>query len=64
MGLDDKASNKAQEMGGKVKEATGAATGDDSLKHEGQADQGEGKLKQAGEHVKDAVGDAKDALKK
>ena len=64
MGLDDKISNKAEELKGRGKEATGAATGNDELKHEGQADQSEAGLKQAGEKVKDAVGDIKDAFKK
>jgi uncharacterized protein YjbJ (UPF0337 family) len=54
MGLDDKIGNAAEKLGGKGKEATGEATGDESLKAEGQADQAKGDLKQAGEKVKDA----------
>ncbi|MUU72380.1 MULTISPECIES: CsbD family protein [Pseudarthrobacter] len=54
MGLDDKIGNAAEKLGGKGKEATGEATGDDRLKAEGQADQAKGDLKQAGEKVKDA----------
>ncbi|MVA75045.1 CsbD family protein [Auraticoccus sp. F435] len=54
MGADDKLRNKAQEMGGKAKEAAGDATGDRDLQAEGQADQTAGGLKQAGEKVKDA----------
>lgn len=54
MGLDDKIGNAAEKLGGKGKEATGEATGDDSLKAEGQGDQAKGDLKQAGEKVKDA----------
>lgn len=64
MGLDDKISNKAEEFKGRAKESAGAATGDDELKHEGQADQASSGLKQAGEKLKDAVGDVKDAFKK
>jgi uncharacterized protein YjbJ (UPF0337 family) len=54
MGLDDKIENAAEKLGGKGKEAAGDATGDDSLKAEGQADQTKSDLKQAGEKVKDA----------
>jgi uncharacterized protein YjbJ (UPF0337 family) len=64
MGIDDKAENKTDELKGRAKEAVGSVTGDDELKNEGRADQGESKVKQAGEHVKDAVGDVKDAFKK
>ena len=41
---------------GRVKEAAGALTGDDSLKNEGKVDQAAGS-------VKDAVGDAADKVK-
>ncbi len=53
----DKAKNKAEELGGKAKEHAGEATGDDSLRAEGEADQVKGNLKQAGEKVKDAFKD-------
>lgn len=52
--MDDKAENKAEEMGGKVKEAVGHATDDRSMEAEGKADQAKANLKQAGENVKDA----------
>ncbi|GGO74081.1 CsbD family protein [Nocardioides deserti] len=64
MGLGDKISNKAEELGGKGKEGAGDATGDDSLKAEGKADQSSANLKNAGEKVKDAAKDAKDGLTK
>jgi uncharacterized protein YjbJ (UPF0337 family) len=54
MGLDDKIDNAAEKMGGKAKEATGAATDDQSLRAEGKTDQSKADLKQAGEKVKDA----------
>ncbi|NOJ60303.1 CsbD family protein [Arthrobacter sp. 260] len=54
MGLDDKIGNAAEKLGGKGKEATGDATGDNELKAEGKGDQAKGDLKQAGEKVKDA----------
>jgi uncharacterized protein YjbJ (UPF0337 family) len=49
---------KAQELKGRVKEATGALTGDARLKREGQIDQATGKLKQTAEKVIDKVKDA------
>lgn len=54
MGLDDKIGNAAEKLGGKGKEAAGSATGDESLKAEGQGDQAKSDMKQAGEKVKDA----------
>lgn len=62
MSADDKIKNKAQELGGKGKEAVGDATGDEELRAEGQADQTESALKQAGEKVKDAGAKIKDAF--
>jgi uncharacterized protein YjbJ (UPF0337 family) len=64
MGLDDKIENKLDEVKGNAKEGVGDATGDESLKTEGQADQVGAKVGQAGEHVKDALGDVKDAVTK
>lgn len=55
MGIGDKAKNKIQETGGETKESVGKATGDDELRTEGQADQGEAKVKKVGENVKDAA---------
>jgi len=57
MGLGEKIENVAEKAGGKGKEAAGGATGDDSLKAEGQTDQAKGDVKQAGEKVKDAFKD-------
>ncbi len=54
MGIADKAKNAAQDLQGKGKEAAGDATGDDSKKAEGQADQGKASAKKAGENIKDA----------
>ena len=50
----DKAKNKAQELGGKAKEAVGKVTGDERTRNEGQGDQAKSNLKDAGEKVKDA----------
>ena len=44
MSLGDKLDNKAEELGGKAKVAAGDATDDQSLKAEGQADQGKANL--------------------
>jgi uncharacterized protein YjbJ (UPF0337 family) len=49
----DKVKNKAEELGGKGKEAVGDATDNRDLEAEGKADQVSGNLKQAGEKVKD-----------
>jgi uncharacterized protein YjbJ (UPF0337 family) len=54
MGMDDKARNTAQDVGGKVKEGVGKATDNERLEAEGQADQFGAGVKQAGEDVKDA----------
>ena len=50
----DKAKNKLEELGGKVKEAVGKLTGDKSTENEGKGDQVESNLKDAGEKIKDA----------
>lgn len=53
MGADDKAENKADKIGGKLKEGLGKVTGNERLEAEGQKDQAKGNLKDAGENVKD-----------
>ena len=50
----DKAKNKLDELGGKVKEAVGKLTGHKSTENEGKRDQTKSNLKDAGEKVKDA----------
>ena len=57
MGIDDKIDNKAEDVGGKVKESVGKATDDERLEAEGKVDQSSADLKQAGEKVKDAFRD-------
>ncbi len=64
MGLDDKISNKVEDLKGKGKETAGAATDDNDLRAEGKADQGKASMKDAGEKVMDAASDVKDAFKK
>jgi uncharacterized protein YjbJ (UPF0337 family) len=62
MGTKDKASNKAQDLKGKVKEKVGSATGNESLRTKGKTDQMKSSLKEAGEKVKDAGSKIKDAV--
>jgi uncharacterized protein YjbJ (UPF0337 family) len=50
----DKAKNKAQDLGGKAKEAVGNVTGDEGTRDEGRSDQAKSNVKDAGEKVKDA----------
>lgn len=53
MGMVDKAKDKAQELAGKGKQGVGDATDNDSLKAEGHKDEAAGKLKGAGEDLKE-----------
>lgn len=62
MGLDDRISNKAEDLAGRGKEAAGAATGNDSLKAEGEADQKKAGIKDKVEDVKDKVSDKVDDI--
>ena len=53
MSTADKVNNTAETAKGNAKEGFGKATGNESLKNEGRADQAMGRLKQAGEKIKD-----------
>jgi uncharacterized protein YjbJ (UPF0337 family) len=53
MSAEDKVKNTAETAKGKAKEGVGTATGNESLKAEGRADQAKGDLKQAFEKIKD-----------
>jgi uncharacterized protein YjbJ (UPF0337 family) len=53
MSAEDKVKNTAETAKGNVKEGAGRATGNESLEAEGRADQAKGRLKQAGEKIKD-----------
>ncbi|WP_068160015.1 CsbD family protein [Rhodococcus phenolicus] len=53
MGVGDKFGNKAEELGGRAKEAVGSATGDDDLRDEGRADQASSAVKKGVEKIKD-----------
>jgi uncharacterized protein YjbJ (UPF0337 family) len=63
MGTKDKASNRAQDVKGKVKEAVGSATGNEELRRKGKTDQTKSALKNSGEKVKDAASNVKDVLR-
>ena len=54
MSVEDKANNKIEELGGKLKEVVGKITGDESTENEGKLDQTKSNLKAAGEKIKDA----------
>jgi uncharacterized protein YjbJ (UPF0337 family) len=62
MGKKNKASNKAQDTKGRVKEAAGSMTGHRDLENEGKKDQAKAGLKNAGEELKDAAHKVKDAV--
>lgn len=62
MGTQDKASNKAQDIKGKVKETVGKAIGDAKLEREGKTDQAKSSVKDVGEKVKDAASKVKDTI--
>lgn len=53
MGLDDKISNKGEDLKGKAKEFGGKATDDESMEAEGRTDQKKAALKDVGEKIKD-----------
>lgn len=62
MAGDDKAQNKGQDLGGKVKEGAGKATGNERMEAEGKGDQASASAKEAGRKVKDTVEGLKDGL--
>lgn len=54
LGVDqDRAEGSIKQTGGKLKEGAGGLIGDEKMKREGQADQGEGKLQNAWGSLKD-----------
>ena len=54
--------NKAEERGGKAKEAFGDATGNERLEAEGKADQVKSEIKQGIEELGDKVKEAGDKI--
>jgi uncharacterized protein YjbJ (UPF0337 family) len=65
---DKNAEGKVDEGKGRLKEAAGSLTGDDSLKNEGKVDRGAGEAKQklgdAADKAGDAISGAADKAKK
>ncbi len=57
MSNDDKINNEAEQLKGKTKEWVGDKTDNESLESEGVEDEASGRVKQAGEHLKDAAHD-------
>ena len=62
MSTEDKASNKAQDLKGKVKETVGKATDNEDLEAKGKTDQAKAAVKDVGEKAKDAVSTIKDKV--
>lgn len=60
MGLDDKARNEAERRKGEAKEWIGDKTDNERLQAEGVQEQAAGRVKNAGEHLKDAARDVAD----
>ena len=50
---EDRTEGSMKQTGGKLKEGAGSLIGDEKMKREGQADQGEGKLQNAWGSAKD-----------
>ncbi|WP_405473709.1 CsbD family protein [Paenarthrobacter ilicis] len=63
MGINDKINNAATEHLGAAKEGAGKLTGDSTLEREGQQDQAQAKVQQAGEKVKDAAAEITENIK-
>ena len=55
MSFEDKITNKAQELRGRMKRNAGQVTGDRRLEAEGRAEERSGSLRQAGAKLKDAI---------
>ncbi|WP_312899795.1 CsbD family protein [Corynebacterium variabile] len=62
MGIDDKASNSAEDAKGRVKEAAGDLTDNDRLKGEGKTDQAKASVKDAAEKAKDKINEGIDKI--
>ena len=55
MSTGDKVENTGEKLKGAAEEVAGKAVGNERLRAEGRADQAKADIKQAGEHVKDAL---------
>jgi uncharacterized protein YjbJ (UPF0337 family) len=63
MGIDDKVNNTVINHLGAAKEGAGKVTGNGELEREGQRDQAQAQLQEAGEKVKDAAAGVGENLK-
>lgn len=64
MGIADKASNKTQDIKGRMKEAAGSISGNRDLKNRGKADQAKARARNVGEDLKEAAHKVKDAIER
>lgn len=64
MGIDDKVNYTVIHHIGAAKEGVGSMTGDQGLKREGQHEQAQAKLQEAGDRVKDAARKLKEGFSK
>jgi uncharacterized protein YjbJ (UPF0337 family) len=64
MGNDDRLRHEAEDVKGKAKEKAGEVTGDEETREEGVTEQAKSKFKKAGDKIKEAGEDAKDAFKR
>jgi uncharacterized protein YjbJ (UPF0337 family) len=62
VGNKDTASNKAQDIKGKIKETVGKAVGNEKLEDKGKSDQAKAAVKDIGEKVKDAASKVKHVI--
>jgi uncharacterized protein YjbJ (UPF0337 family) len=60
----DKAEHGAEELKGKAKGGLGEALGNEQMEAEGKNEESSAQVKQAGDKVKGAAGDVKDAFKR
>ncbi|WP_375260478.1 CsbD family protein [Palleronia sp.] len=60
---ENKTDGKAEEIKGRVKEATGDLSGNDEMKREGQKDQAKGNVRQAAGEVEETAKSAAGSLK-
>jgi len=61
---ENRMSGTARNLGGKIEEGIGRATGDPKMRRQGQAHQAEGSLQDLYGQAADAAGDAVDAVRK
>jgi uncharacterized protein YjbJ (UPF0337 family) len=59
MGIEEQAKGKLDEFKGRGEQAQGDLTGDEGKKGEGMVDEAKGKVRQAGDKVREAVNDLK-----